>query len=1267
MLKDSTIAQGNETLCTFLNLPATLYPTCLLRCGLSFANRTLHNCTVQQGGAVENIDNLPTDFNPSGFTVIQNSHNGAFIHLSYPIDSEEVDFTSVFVILQDALQSVLQQFVSHVKGIKFSITLKTSLERVSDGFVIERDFFGPFITLTHVNFIPEKTSASLDYLLSSLSLYEKDGSGWRVLKVHSASVRITWYKPQLMRGSRVRDGGKYIELPKSMRRRGLINIKSYNNNCFMLCVLAKLYLHCIRLSDEPKLTYDELNAGQRKRIKRIYEDSWTWEEISLTNAFHVDFSGFKDYVRIEDISLFEQKNTELSVNVYMLDGDAVFPVRVAESIKLKHVDLLLLEDGKDKEGHFVLIPDLGKLYGKRGYRKTDVCRKCFQPFSENTKKHSLSCQGLNLKRKLSLPKKDVFKFDKFYSHMDVNFKLIFRIKYFSCQNSVDRTNQDSCMFTIPEETSDVAGYTLALFDPNWELDFDETYFGHDPIGRLLTSIHKLSMKSIAIVKNKYVPLAVTPGMEQLKSNTKQCMLCHSALNDKDRKPAFNHLHFTGLLYSIICVPCNILVVKKAIVVISHGFSQRDSFAILRCLKPEWINSMDIIAKSNKCIISFNWLGSIKFIDSMELINSDIGELNNWLLNESIKNPNAVVYKLVRAKFGNELDPNIYTRHIIFPSEYISYYSKIKGPFPNRNSFDLFELEEYPMAFQDSKYLFEHKKCKSVDDYATIFNETQLFQLADAIKHFTQWCIKNFNISPLHSPTLAAFGFDAIFVKTGSSFQHIKDESIISWVSNGLKAGLSFANVRLASANNERIGLFDGVDKNRSHIIELDINGAYAAGASHNLCKGDYYWLSDMEISHFDLSLVEEEGEYGYIIEVDIHIPQHLHNYHDPLPPAVTRRKVEFQELSNYQQELWNKIGNPINSTLTHEKLILDLNDKNNYVVYHKLLKLYVSKGTIIRRIHKILRFTTAPYLKSGVDFIMDLRLEAIRKEDKLINKTCKAILCGIFGKFMSNTSEYTDVKTCTSQTECIHMTAKPSFTEISSISNHLSLIHFKRNTVHHPYNIINAFIILENCRYLVYDGWYFLREYFNDNIVLLAGETDSLRLKILDPSNEFIYKMKQLTNVMDFSALPKSHELYSNLNECRLGYWKLVSMNISEFISIKSKLFSYINRCDKCQSEYTVDCEYCNVYGRGKSGASGVHRFIKSRMTHNFYRHLLSSEVLVNIKNNGLSKNFNCLDTRRYFESNHHFHSFAFGNTNIQNGNREIPIAVAKHGFSDCS
>jgi hypothetical protein len=85
-------------------------------------------------------------------------------------------------------------------------------------------------------------------------------------------------------------------------------------------------------------------------------------------------------------------------------------------------------------------------------------------------------------------------------------------------------------------------------------------------------------------------------------------------------------------------------------------------------------------------------------------------------------------------------------------------------------------------------------------------------------------------------------------------------------------------------------------------------------------------------------MIKEEGKYGYILEADIHIPERLHSYHDPLPPVLTRRKVEFQELSGYQKEFWSNIENTVKSKF--------------------ILKLYISEGTIVSRIHNVLRFST---------------------------------------------------------------------------------------------------------------------------------------------------------------------------------------------------------------------------------------------------------------------------------------------------------------------
>jgi hypothetical protein len=96
---------------------------------------------------------------------------------------------------------------------------------------------------------------------------------------------------------------------------------------------------------------------------------------------------------------------------------------------------------------------------------------------------------------------------------------------------------------------------------------------------------------------------------------------------------------------------------------------------------------------------------------------------------------------VRAEFCNEPDPNQYTKPVVFPTLYVSCYSKLEGPFRNKIAFDLNYLEEYPIASEYSKDLFEQTNCKSVHAYAIILRKAQLFQLADGLRHFTFWCIK----------------------------------------------------------------------------------------------------------------------------------------------------------------------------------------------------------------------------------------------------------------------------------------------------------------------------------------------------------------------------------------------------------------------------------------------------------------------------------------------------------------------------------------------
>ena len=89
----------------------------------------------------------------------------------------------------------------------------------------------------------------------------------------------------------------------------------------------------------------------------------------------------------------------------------------------------------------------------------------------------------------------------------------------------------------------------------------------------------------------------------------------------------------------------------------------------------------------------------------------------------------------------------------------------------------------------------------------------------------------------------------------------------------------------------------------------------------------------IEIYEDFIKSYDENGDKGYLFEVDIDYPKELFNLHKDLPFLPESKKI-------------NKV----------EKLICDIEDKKKYVIYIRSLKQALNHGLKLKKVHRIIKF-----------------------------------------------------------------------------------------------------------------------------------------------------------------------------------------------------------------------------------------------------------------------------------------------------------------------
>ena len=308
---------------------------------------------------------------------------------------------------------------------------------------------------------------------------------------------------------------------------------------------------------------------------------------------------------------------------------------------------------------------------------------------------------------------------------------------------------------------------------------------------------------------------------------------------------------------------------------------------------------------------------------------------------------------------------------------------------------------------------------------------------------------------------------------------------------------------------------------------LDANNLYGLSMSKPLPYKNFKWSDDLTLDPNNL----QTGIY----EVDIYIPEELHDKFKYYPLAPEIKNIPEDMLSEYQKYLNYKLNIKYNEK--DKKLILDLLPKKNYKVYHKNLEYYLKLGLKVTKVHRILTFDEKKFLKKYIDLNTELRKNS--KNDlekdlfKLLNNAC-------FGKSLENVLNRSNIKLINNNPEkLLKLIKQPNFQNAYKISNRLCMVESKPIKTVFNKPIYMGAVILETSKLHMYEFWYdHLKEKYNNKIQLIYADTDSFVIEI---NTDDIYKdMFENKDLYDFSEYTTDHPNYSLTNK---KYWENLKMN----------------------------------------------------------------------------------------------------------------------------
>ena len=248
---------------------------------------------------------------------------------------------------------------------------------------------------------------------------------------------------------------------------------------------------------------------------------------------------------------------------------------------------------------------------------------------------------------------------------------------------------------------------------------------------------------------------------------------------------------------------------------------------------------------------------------------------------------------------------------VYPYEYMDSWKRFKEEsLPDKESF-YSELNKEGIT--DENYAHAQKvsntfNIKNLGEYHDLYVQSDTLLLADVFESFRDKCREIYELDSAHFLSAPGLAWQVCLKKTEVKLELLTDNDMLLMFEKGIRGGMCQVSHHYAKANNKYLKNYDKNTKS-SYTEYLDANNLCGWAVSKTLPVRGFKWLDNLSMFTEEFTKnYDENGDKGYILEVDVEYPKRLRSIHSDLPFLLERMKI-------------NKC----------EKLVCNTRNKENYI------------------------------------------------------------------------------------------------------------------------------------------------------------------------------------------------------------------------------------------------------------------------------------------------------------------------------------------------